>query len=257
MTTIRCLVVDDELPARQLLTEYVRQVHDLTLVRTCASALQARETLHTKPIDLIFLDIQMPHLTGMAWLRTLSAPPLVIITTAYAEHAVEGFELQVVDYLLKPFSFERFLQAIDKVYDRLKHRPPSAGAARGETAPQRSDADTPAFFVKADRRLVRIRYEEILYVEGLKEYVSIYTTKGARIVTLLAIRQLEEQLPRDQFIRIHKSYLVPIARIDAVDGNQVEIATKLLPIGKTYRDQVRARLRLSGGGENDPQATNA
>lgn len=236
---MNCLIVDDEYMARLLLEEYVRKLPLLTLTGSCENALEAFHLLKNNSVDIVFLDIQMPHLTGLEFVQTLRDKPAIVFTTAYSEHAVEGFRLDAVDYLLKPFSFERFVQAVNKAIDFVSfHHPPF---------PKEAPSVSPLpdhFFVKSDGKLVKIRFADILYIEGLKEYVSIYTSDKQRIITLQSIKNLEISLPENSFIRIHKSYIVSISHIEAIVGNQVEINKKLLPIGATYKEELMKRLQL-------------
>lgn len=237
---MNCLIVDDEYMARLLLEEYVRKIPSLHLIATCENALEAFHLLKTEAVDVVFLDIQMPHLTGLEFVQTLQSKPAIIFTTAYSEHAVEGFRLDAVDYLLKPFSFERFVQAIGKVTDFVafhKQPSPTLSSETSLTVPDH-------FFVKADGKLIKVRFEDILYIEGLKEYVSIYTADNQRIITLQSIKNMETLLPEGAYLRIHKSYFISLARIDAIVGNQVEIHKKLLPIGATYKEELMKRLQL-------------
>lgn len=236
---MNCLIVDDEYMARLLLEEYVRKVPQLNLVGTCENALEAFHRLKTESVDVLFLDIQMPHLNGLDFVQTLQQKPAIVFTTAYSEHAVEGFRLNAVDYLLKPFSFERFVQAVSKAADFVRFR----------QQPKANVTETPSttsehFFVKSDGKLVKVRYEDILYIEGLKEYVSIYTTDKQRIITLQSIKNLETLLPTPHFLRIHKSYIIQLEFLEAIVGNQVEIQQKLLPIGATYKEELLKRLSL-------------
>jgi DNA-binding LytR/AlgR family response regulator len=234
---MNCLIVDDEYMARQLLEEYVRKVPSLKLLASCENALEAFHLLKTQTVDVVFLDIQLPHLTGLELVQSLRQKPAVIFTTAYAEHAVEGFRLDAADYLLKPFSFERFLQALNKAADYVTvHQRP---AADKEAIPRPDH-----FFVKSDGKLLKVRFADIVYIEGLKEYVSIYTYAKQRIVTLQSIKNLEELLPQEQFVRIHKSYIIALAPLTAIAGNQVEIHQKYLPIGATYKEELLKRLKL-------------
>ncbi|MFN8344024.1 MAG: LytTR family DNA-binding domain-containing protein [Spirosomataceae bacterium] len=235
---MNCLIVDDEYMARLLLEEYVRKVPSLRLSGSCESALDAFHLLKTQSVDVVFLDIQMPHLTGLALVQALSDKPAVIFTTAYAEHAVEGFRLDAVDYLLKPFSFERFLQAVNKAADQIAFRRQPVGSNQEVSSPDH-------FFVKSDGRLVKIRFSDIIYIEGLKEYVSIYTSDKQRVITLQSLKNLEGVLPQEQFIRIHKSYVIALDQLTAIVGNQVQIHQKYLPIGATYKDELLQRLKLN------------
>lgn len=223
-----CLIVDDEPLARNLISEYVAKVPYLHLVTTCSNALAAMEVLRKEPIDLLFLDIQMPELTGISFLKSLQKKPFVILTTAYSQYALEGYELDVVDYLLKPITFERFLKAVDKVNNRVGSQP--VEIVRGDSA-----SAGPAFvFVKDGTRLVKIFLDDILYVEGLKDYVTIHT-KNQKVITLQRLKTLEELLPADKFMRIHHSYIISLNAIEAVQKGEVKIGNALLPVSESYK----------------------
>jgi two-component system LytT family response regulator len=227
---LKCLIVEDEPLARSLLTEYVRKVPYLELVEACASPLAAIELLHKNTIDILFLDIQMPEITGITLLKTLQKKPLVILTTAYSEYALESYELDVLDYLLKPVTFERFLKSVDKATQRLTVK---TNPVQVESQPTSEPA--PSFvFVKDGTKLVKIRFDDILYVEGLKDYVTIHT-KLQKIVTLQRLKALEEQLPANKFIRIHHSYIVALEAINTVHKGEVQIGNALLPISDSYK----------------------
>lgn len=238
MKPIRCLVVDDEELARALLQNYIGRMPNLELVAACANPLEAMSVLQQQGTDLLFLDIQMPELTGIEFLRTLTQKPLVIFTTAYAEYALDGYALDVTDYLLKPFSFERFVQAVNKAAAQLQNRPPASAPV------PEPDATTPAkdyILVKADHKVYRIKLDDILYIQSMREYVSFYTSTG-RLMSLNALRTLEEELPADRFIRIHKSYIVAIDKIETLEGNMVHVGKEQLPIGANYRETVLKRV---------------
>src|SRR5688500_3002280 len=228
---LNCVIVEDEPLARNLLVEYVRKVPSLNLVDACASPIAALEVLRNKPVDLLFLDIQMPELTGLSLLKVLQKRPLVILTTAYSEYALQGYELDVVDYLLKPITFERFLRALDKVTQRLdgKKSPVDKPAA---------PVEQPFVFVKDGTKLVKVVFDDILYVEGLKDYVTIHL-KNQKIVSLQRLKTLEEQLPTDKFIRIHNSFIVALKAIDVVHKNNIQVGNAQLPIGETYKKSFR------------------
>ena len=231
---IRCLIVDDEQLARELLEDYVGKLPNLEVVKKCKNSMEALECLQEQKIDLIFLDIQMPDLTGVELLKTMNQNPVVIFTTAYSEYALEGYQLDVVDYLLKPFSFERFVQAINKAVDLLN--------LRSHPAKLNSGADPGKFItVKGDRKIYKIRLSDIRYIEGLKEYVSYYT-ETERIIILQSLKSLEELLPSNQFIRIHKSYIASIERIRSVENNKIVIGDQRLPLGKSYKNEVMKRV---------------
>ena len=230
---MKTLLIDDEPLALDILEAHAAKIPDLEVVGRCQNALDANAMLEKEDIDLIFLDIQMPQITGLEWLRSLPRPPLTIFTTAFAEYAVEGFELNAVDYLLKPIAFDRFLKAVQKAKEHYRHQ-------QG-TTPEMSAGDEEYIFVKADKKLVKVNFADVLYIEGLKDYVQIWTDQG-RVVTLQTMKSLENKLPGHFFQRIHRSYIVNVKRIQAVEGAMIEIPvkgqTKLLPIGKNYRDDV-------------------
>jgi DNA-binding LytR/AlgR family response regulator len=223
---ISCLIVDDEPLARNLLADYVQKIEYLHLVGTCANALEALNALKKQPVDLLFLDVQMPELTGISFLKTLHKKPLVILTTAYSQYALEGYELDVTDYLLKPITFDRFLKAAEKVSARLNEK---------NVTVAEKPADTPDYiFVKDGTKLVKVKWADILYIEGLKDYVTIHT-QTHKVVTLQRMKALEEQMPAHAFIRIHNSYIVAVAAIGSVQKEKVQIGDTFLPIGDTYR----------------------
>lgn len=234
---IDCLIVEDEPLARRLMTDYVGKVPYLNLVAACASPLEAMEVLRKESIDLLFLDVQMPEITGISLLKALQKRPLVVLTTAYSEYALEGYELDVVDYLLKPITFERFLRAVDKVSQRLvpvATTPGAVGAAEKSIA----EPSSSFVFVKDGTKLVKIRWSEILYVEGLKDYVTIHT-KTQKVVSLQRLKSLEEQLPADKFIRIHHSYIVSVDAIDVIHKGDVQIGSVVLAVSDTYKKTFR------------------
>ena len=229
---LNCLIVDDEPLARNLLTEYVKKVPYLTLVKVCTGPVEAIEALRNHSIDLMFLDIQMPELTGISLLKTLQKKPLVILTTAYSEYALQNYELDVVDYLLKPITLERFLRAVDKANLRFRK------AAAPEVTAQHAEPVSRFVFVKDGTKLVKINWDDILYVEGLKDYVTIHT-RQQKVVSLQRLKTLEESLPADQFIRIHNSFIVSIKAIDSVHRDKVQIGQAMLPISDSYRKEFK------------------
>ena len=230
---MRVLIVDDEPLALDILETFIEKIPSLVLVKRCQNAIEAFDALKTEDVDLMFLDIQMPQLTGIDFLKSLKNPPLVIFTTAYPNYAIEGYELNVIDYLLKPISLERFMKAVNKAQNQFELQ-------RGESQTDNNEADPSDFiFVKADKKLVKIKYDEIKYIEGLKDYVIIRTLTG-RVITLQTMKSLEEKLPSNLFKRIHRSYIVALDKIEAIVGNMVEIEKKHLPIGKNYRDTLLA-----------------
>jgi DNA-binding LytR/AlgR family response regulator len=226
---IKCLIIDDEPLAQRVLERYTRDVPSLELVQKCNNALDAIEILKEQKIDLIFLDINMPKLTGLEFLRSLKHPPLVIITTAYAEFAIQGFELDVVDYLMKPFGLERFIKAIHKAQDMLKPRElPHPEKALPELL------EDQYIFVKSSKKTYRINLNDILYVEALGDYVKIYTT-GRMIISYHSMKNIETLLSPRQFPRIHKSFIVSLSKIELIEGNQVKLKDRYIPIGTNYK----------------------
>jgi two-component system, LytTR family, response regulator len=224
-----CLIVEDEPLARNLLTEYVKKVSFLTLVKACSNPMEALEVLRTNSIDILFLDIQMPEITGITLLKILQKKPMVILTTAYSEYALESYELDVVDYLLKPITFDRFLKAVDKASQRLTSPAPNPVVEKiqSETSPD-------FVFVKDGTKLVKINFDDVLYVEGLKDYVTIHT-KTQKVVTLQRLKSLEMQLPADRFIRIHHSYIIALKAIDVIHKGEVQIGNAMIPISDSYK----------------------
>jgi two-component system, LytTR family, response regulator len=223
-----CLIVEDEPLARNLLTEYVKKVSFLNLVQACSNPMEALDVLRTNTIDILFLDIQMPEITGITLLKILQKKPMVILTTAYSEYALESYELDVVDYLLKPITFDRFLKAVDKASQRISApSPTNIERPLGESVPN-------FVFVKDGTKLVKINFDDILYVEGLKDYVTIHT-KTQKVVTLQRLKSLELQLPTDKFIRIHHSFIIALKAIEVVHKGEVQIGSAMIPISDSYK----------------------
>ena len=245
---MKCLIVDDEPLARNLLSQYAAKVPTLELVGTCSNPLEALELLRQTPVDILFLDVQMPEITGITLLKVLQKKPYVILTTAYSEYALEGYELDVMDYLLKPITFERFLKAVEKAAQRLNaapQAPPPEKEAPETPKPAAAPEAAPNFiFVKDGTKMVKVRLSDIQYVEGLKDYVVLHTPQQ-RIVTLQRLKNLEQQLPAGQFARIHNSYIVALAWIDAVHKEKVQIGKVLLPVSDTYQKAFRELLETN------------
>ncbi|MFC0186398.1 DNA-binding response regulator, LytR/AlgR family [Pseudarcicella hirudinis] len=233
---LTCLIVEDEPLARSLLEQYVQKVPYLQLVKACSNPLEGIEFLRNNTVDILFLDVQMPEITGITVLKILQKKPLVILTTAYSEYALEGYELDVLDYLLKPITFERFLKAVEKASQRLSQSvsPVIVQEKIVKEISLSSEGTQPFIFVKDGTKLVKIRLNEIMFVEGLKDYVSIHTIQQ-KIVTLQTMKSLESQLPDSQFVRIHNSYIVALEWIDAIHKEKVQIGKEFLPISDTYR----------------------
>lgn len=224
---LKCLVVDDEPLAQRVIEKYVGEVPFLELAGKCSDAFEAMEVLQQEEVDLLFLDINMPRLSGINFLKTLKNPPLVIITTAYTEYALEGYELNVLDYLKKPFSFERFLLAAQKAQEKLQ--------VENKTVEVEETGENMEFiFVKSNKKTFNVNLDTILYVEALGDYVKIYTTDG-HIVTYQSLKGIEKLLPSKRFYRIHKSYIVSLSRIKSIEGNMVNMPNATLPIGNNYK----------------------
>lgn len=228
---MKCIVVDDEALARKLLEKYISQIPNLELVATCKNPMEAAAVLQKEQVDVMFLDIQMPQITGISFLKSLNQKPYVVFTTAYEQYALEGYALDVVDYLLKPFSFERFFQAVNKVSERLQSSQPIIAEAK--TVENTKDY----ILVKSEHRVHRLKYSEVDYIESMQAYVAFHIN-GKRILSLNTMKKLVQQLPTDQFIRIHKSYIVAIDKVELLEGNQVIIGKSKLPIGASYRSKV-------------------
>ena len=223
--SLKCLIVDDEPVAQGILERYVNEFDALTLVAKCENAIAANNWLLKEEIDLIFLDIEMPHLDGISFLNGLSDPPKIILTTAYREYALEGFELNVVDYLLKPISFERFMKAANRVLDS-----PNTNVEK----PQAIAEDY--IYLKADKKMIQVYYNDILYIEGLSNYVRIFTCIGRPIISYQKLSYLENALPSKTFIRCHKSYIISIPQIRSYNSTHLDIGENEIPIGGSYRD---------------------
>lgn len=234
------IIVDDEPLALEILETYIGATPELNLVARCGNAIEAFEALNTNQVDLMFLDIQMPQITGIDFLKTLAHPPKVIFTTAYPNFALEGYELNAVDYLLKPISLERFQRAVQKAQQRHlseKNTGTLAPVAPETETPVKENTDVDFIFVKADKKLIKLKFNEIRFIEGLKDYVILHTPNG-RIVTLQTMKSLEDKLPSDQFMRVHRSYIVNLGHIEVMESNALVIEKKTVPIGKNYKDEL-------------------
>ncbi|SRR5258706_5102965 len=229
---ITCLAVDDEPPALDVLKEYISRVQSLELAGTCADAVEALNCIRHHPVDLIFLDIQMPQILGTDFLRTLKKPPRVIFTTAYRKFAVEGFELDAVDYLLKPISFERFLKAVNKVMDASLN-----DGLSPDTGTKGKIAGDQYVYFRSDRKMIKIALSDILFIESIKDYIKVVTSSGT-IITKQSISSVEETLSKEMFIRIHRSYIVALNKIESYSHELVWIAKTELPISRMYRHEV-------------------
>ncbi len=230
---IQTLLVDDEYLALNLMTKFASQIPDIEVTNKVKSPLDALTILNQKPIDLLFLDIQMPSLSGTNLLKSLKHPPVTIFTTAYSDYAIEAFDLNAVDYLLKPFSFERFLQAVNKAKEQLHLRTAPSSPAALVIPTQSQDF----FTIKVDGNLTKVHFNDILFVEGLKEYIRI-VCRNARLVTYERLGKLEDLLPSDQFLRVHKSYIVAKDKVEALEGNRLVIENHKIPISRAKKEGV-------------------
>jgi DNA-binding LytR/AlgR family response regulator len=228
MGNIRCIIVDDEPLAIEIMESYVQKVDQLELKGSFRNAVTAFSFLQSNPIDLIFLDIQMPKLTGIDFLKTLKNPPKVIFTTAYRDYAIDGFELEVIDYLLKPIPFDRFLKAIGRVIQQ----PVNTLVKQVVT----ETTEQPIFF-KVDKKMVKVNMNDILYIESIKDYVKV-KTREKEIITQQKIGYLEESLPKHVFLRIHRSFIAAVNKIESYSASEIEIGKIQLPIGRNYKNEV-------------------
>lgn len=229
----RCLIVDDEPLARDVLRRYVEQLPTLQLVGECGNAIEAFTLLQQNSIDLLFLDIRMPQINGIDFLKTLKHPPKVIFTTAFSEYAVEGYELDVVDFLLKPIRFDRFLKAVNKAFPAQEKE---TAIITNSEAPKERSSDSFVYF-RADRKMVKVHLHDILYIESMKDYIKVFTS-GGTIITKQPLSAVESMLPEDQFIRTHRSFIVSIEKIRSFTNELLEVGKTEVPIGKLYRNGV-------------------
>lgn len=227
---LKTLVIDDEPLAQDILRKYAEDIKSIEIKGYCSNPLQAIEIIEKQSIDLIFLDINMPKLSGIEFLRTFKNPPLVVLTTAYTDYAMEGYELNVLDYLVKPFSFARFLKAVQKAeqqYQLLQNTNP--------------EEKSESVFIKSNKKSYQVRYSDIVYIEGLGDYIKIYTERS-HLVTNLSMKKIEELLPSTEFYRIHKSHIVNVKKIISIEGNMVELPHIKLTIGSNYRNEFFSRI---------------
>lgn len=234
MNRYNCIIVEDEPLAQNVLKKYIGEHPTLDLIAVCNDALEAQSIFTQQNIDLIFLDINLPKLSGINFIKTLPRPPLVIFTTAYPEFAVEGFELNAVDYLLKPFSFERFLKAVNKAFEKLN------------TTNQSNDGNKATFiFLKADKKIHKVDLDSIHFIEAIGDYMKVVTDTGQLIINE-TMKKLQEELPVKSFIRVHKSFIISRNKIKFIEGNYVQVEDKSIPIGTTYRNEVLANIEKKG-----------
>lgn len=227
MSRLKCIVVEDELPASRILEKYISELEHLELVKCCSNAFEATAILKEEKIDLIFLDIHLPKLSGINFVKTLSNPPKVIFTTAYPQYAIEGFELDAVDYLLKPFSFERFMKSVNKV---VVDKAPAV-------APPASVKEMDYVFIKTDKKIIRLDINGLKYVESQSDYIRLVSEKDS-IMVLQSLKYMENLLPGDEFLRCHKSFIVNLKYVDRITGNIIQIGDQEIPIGRHYKQDL-------------------
>ena len=230
--TINCLVIDDEYPARILMKEYIGQLTHLNLLGAFANPVKALDFLQDQSVDLIFLDIQMPELSGLEFINALKTRPMVILTTAYADYALEGYKLDVVDYLLKPFKFDRFYQSVAKAKELLALRKQANKNPGSATSDEKGH-----IVIKADRKIYRVLLEDIYFIEGLREYVTFHTRQG-KIISLDSLKRLEKTLPGSLFMRVHKSFIINKLKVESMQGNRLLINGLTIAFSKNLKDKI-------------------
>jgi len=228
-SVLNCIAIDDELSALRTISEYCSRIQYVNLTGTFTNPFEALHTLNNNQVDLIFLDIVMPQITGLEFLKTLYNPPMIIFTTAFKEYALEGFDYDAVDYLVKPFAFDRFSKSVNKAFQLLKLKKPVDNQA--EDIPRISSG---FLMVKVEYSTIRVNLDDILYIEGLKDYVKIYT-EGKLILTKTTMKNILEKLPSDTFFRVHKSYIISIDKIEMIENSRIVIGNQRIPIGESYR----------------------
>jgi DNA-binding LytR/AlgR family response regulator len=229
---IKSLIIDDESLAREGLTEYVEKVDFIELSGICKNAIEANSFLQQNDIDLIFLDIHMPEMSGIEWLKSLSDAPLVIMTTAFREYAADGYDMEVIDYLVKPISFQRFLKACNKALKTLEQQRNTLFSYQ-----ETGDKENNHFFIKSDSKFIKIPFEDVLYIEGLKDYVAIHTTTK-KYLALISLKNVESRLPKHKFVRTHRSFIVSTSKIDSIEGAMIKIKNAVIPISRELQEQI-------------------
>ena len=235
---IKCIIVEDEILAQDVIKSHLEKIDQIELVGVYRNAHAAMEALSSKEVDVMFLDICLPGMTGLNMLRSLPEPPLVVLTTAYAEYALESYEFSVIDYLLKPISFERFSKAINKIGE---------GRLFSQAGKDQYRSPQDHIFIKSNSKFFKVNFREILYVQGMRDYLKIHTSEFT-LITHQTMNEIEKLLPANQFIRIHKSYVVAVANIRAIYGNSVELGKTTIPIGSNYKENVMNLIGKRSGG---------
>ena len=233
---LKCLIVDDEPLAQDILVQYICDCESLELSKVCSDALEAGEFLRSQPVDLIFLDINMPRLSGIRFVKTLNHPVLIIFTTAYPEFAAEGFEANAVDYLVKPFSFDRFLKSVNKAIEWNEFR-----KKKGNQQDMDSIQNHEFILLRSDKKIFKINFDDILYFESIGDYIKVYCI-DKKIIIHETVKNLVSQLPPNQFIRVHRSYIVSVTKIRLIEGNQIDVIGQKIPIGLMFKEELIKRL---------------
>ncbi|MBX7204978.1 MAG: LytTR family DNA-binding domain-containing protein [Bacteroidia bacterium] len=223
---LKCLIVDDEPLALDVLENFIKRIPDLELVGRCENAMQAIQTLKEKQVDLLFTDIEMPEFNGIELVKSLNTKPLIIFTTAHPEYAVQGYELDIVDYLLKPIAFDRFVKSVNKAGELMNFK-------KGE--PHGKD-ELDYIFIKSEQKYIKVNFSDILYIEALADYVKVHTPEK-RIITLQTMKNLEDKLPSEQFVRVHRSFIIALDKINSISGNVIYMNKDEVPIGKNFREE--------------------
>jgi len=226
MESIKCLIVDDEPLGRDVLEKYIKNTPALELTGICRDAFEAIQFIQSNYVELIFLDINMPKLSGLSLVKTLTNAPRIIFVTAYPEYAVEGFEVSAVDYLVKPVSMERFIKAVNKATQLIRSE----------------SVEEDFLFIKVDRKLMKVKHDEIYFIEAFGDFLKVHTPEKTMIITE-TMKKFEAKVPGSKFLRIHKSYIINLDKIDFIEGNQVRVKNKFLPIGATYREEFSRRIK--------------
>ncbi len=235
MKRLTCLIIDDEPASRDILKRYIHDIPGLSLQYECRDAFEASEKLSDHPVDLLFLDINMPRLSGVSFARSLSRAPLIIFTTAYPEYAVEGFELEAVDYLVKPFSFERFLKAVNRAYERAEKANREEKALSGEQ-------QDPTLLIRSDKKIYSVHLSDLLYIEACGDYIKVHLDDGKRLVVHDTIKRFLDLLPKETFVRVHRSWVINLSKVGFIEGNRVHINKTPIPVSPAYRQELLDQL---------------
>lgn len=237
MRKISCIIVDDEPVAREILENYIAKIPSIEVIKSCSNALEVMEVLNHQKVELLFLDINMPDISGLSLAKSIRNQTKIIFTTAYREYAIDGFDLHVIDYLLKPFSFDRFLEAIQKFHQQRQ----TQGNEKSSSTTNKNSDDF--IFVKSDRKMLKLNLKDILYLESLSDYIKIHTTEKT-VITRETFANIERKIPAAQFLRVHRSFIVAIAHIESFTKEHIEIRKKAIPISRGYKQEVLAKLNF-------------